>query len=79
MFIYIDRETSAPDQKHFLPSYTFPSQPILGFSKKKNWHGLIQNNKEFSEVIKKNHVKLTVILVSGLKVSEGCNTIFWSF
>ena len=34
---------------------------------------------EFPAVIKKNHVKFPGILVLGLKVSEGCNTILWSF
>ena len=65
-------ETPAPDQKHFSPSYTLRSQPILGSSRKKKLH-------EFPAVIKKNHVKFLGILVLGLKISEGCNTILWSF
>ena len=70
--------TPAPDQKHFSPSYTLRSQPILGSSRKKKitW---IKSNMEFPAVIKKNHVKFLGILVLGLKISEGCNTILWSF
>ena len=80
MFSYIDRETSAPDQKHFSPAYTLPSQPILGSFRKKKLHGLIKNNVEFSlGVIKKNHVKFPRIFVLGLKISEVCSKILWSF
>ena len=45
----------------------------------KKIHGLIKNNVEFPGVIKKNHVKFPGILVLGLEISEGCNTILWSF
>ena len=79
MFIYIDRETSAPDQKHFSPYHILsnPSQYWALPEKKITW--INSKQLEFPEAIKKNDVKFLVILVSGLKISEEFKTIFWSF
>ena len=48
-----------------------------------NFQGLIKNNVEFPGVIKKektkNHMEFPGVLVLGLKGSDGCNTILWSF
>ena len=40
---------------------------------------MIKNNVKFPEVIKKNHVEFPGDFVLDLKISEGCNTIMWSF
>ena len=56
--VYINRETSAPDQKNFPPSdpreymrWEISSQLILGSSRKKN-QGLVKNNVEFESIFK---------------------------
>ena len=72
MFTLTGKHQSAPDQQHFSPSDTLPSQPKLGSSRKKKIQGLIKNNVEFPGVIKKNHVKSPGILVFSLKISEEC-------
>ena len=50
-------------------------------SSKWNFQGLIKNNMEFPGVIKKKSCGISpeVLMVLGLKISEGCNTILWSF
>ena len=52
-----------------------------------NFQGYWRNSKwifqrliiEFLEVIKKIHVEFPGALVLDFKISEGCNTILWSF
>ena len=46
-----------------------------------NFQVLIKNNVEFPRVIKKKSCGISpgVLAVSDLKISEGCNTILWSF
>ena len=41
--------------------------------------GLIENNVEFPGWSRNNHVEFPGILVLGLKISEGYNTILWRF
>ena len=79
MFIYIDRETSAPDQKHFSPYHILsnPSQYWALPEKKITWINSKQQGISRSD--QENHVKFPFILVSGLIIFEGCNTTFWSF
>ena len=57
--VYVDRETSEPDQKLFPLSDTLPSQPILGSFTKKNLQGLIKNSVVFPGVIKKKSCEIS--------------------
>ena len=61
--VYINRETSAPDQKYFPLSDTreylrweisweISSQLILGSSRKKKLQGLVKHNVEFENIFK---------------------------
>ena len=52
-----------------------------GYWRNSKWdfQGLIKNNVEFPEVIKKKVVEFLGVLVLGLKISELYNTILWSF
>ena len=44
-----------------------------------NFHGLIKNKTEFTEVIRKIHVEFPGLLVFGLKISEEDHMILRSF
>ena len=41
--------------------------------------GVDLKNVEFPEVIEKKSCGISGLMLLGLKISEGCNTILWSF
>ena len=44
-----------------------------------NFQGCWINSKWSFQMLSKNNVEFPGVLVLGLKISEGCNTILWSF
>ena len=50
--VYINRETSAPEEKYFAPLDTLSSQLILSSSSKFFLQGLTKNNLEFENIFK---------------------------
>ena len=87
---YLPLEDQIYSLKHYLFDLTFPcctkyqlhrpkctakAKILMGYSRKKANRGV----EDMESSRSKNHVEFPAALVLGLKISEGCDKILWSF